>query len=260
VTQPLLDTVPLIVVTLLFAIFALVAYEVGFRIGRWWQQRTPGEQEGPTGVLIGSLIALLAFLLAVTMGMASDRFDTRRGLVLQEANAIGTTYLRAGYLPEPANEEMRELLREYAPLRVASDDMAQVAANIVRSDELLAEMWLIAETVARSDPNDVTALFIESLNEVIDLQESRIVAGIYARVPETVLWLLLGGAVLSLLMLGYGAGITGRRSAASAIVLAVALGAVLTLVIDIDRPQDGIIRVSQQPLIDLQRQIGPPAP
>jgi hypothetical protein len=260
VTQPLLDTVPLIVVTLLFAIFALVAYEVGFRIGRWWQQRTPGEQEGPTGVLIGSLIALLAFLLAVTMGMASDRFDTRRGLVLQEANAIGTTYLRAGYLPEPANEEMRELLREYAPLRVASDDMAQVAANIVRSDELLAEMWLIAETVARSDPNDVTALFIESLNEVIDLQESRIVAGIYARVPETVLWLLLSGAVLSLLMLGYGAGITGRRSAASAIVLAVALGAVLTLVIDIDRPQDGIIRVSQQPLIDLQRQIGPPAP
>ena len=90
----------------------------------------PGEQEGPTGVLVSSILALMAFLLAVTMGMASDRFDTRRQLVVQEANAISTTYLEADYLPQPAADQMKELLREYLPLRIANtSDRSVVQAN-----------------------------------------------------------------------------------------------------------------------------------
>ena len=119
----LLDTLPVPLIFVGFAIVTMVCYEVGFRIGRWWQVRTPGEQEGPTGVLVGSILALLAFLLAVTMGVAADRFDARRALVLAEANAIGTTYLRAGYLPEPASGQARELLRQYVP---ASDRPARI--------------------------------------------------------------------------------------------------------------------------------------
>ena len=116
----LLDTLPVPLVFVAFAIVTMICYEVGFRLGRWWQVRTPGEQEGPTGMLVGSILALLAFLLAVTMGMAADRFDARRSLVLAEANAIGTAYLRAGYLPEPASSQARELLRQYVPLRIVS--------------------------------------------------------------------------------------------------------------------------------------------
>ena len=118
----LLDPIPIPLVFVLFAIVSMLAYEVGFRLGRWYQERTPGEQEGPTSFLVGSILALLAFLLAVTMGMASDRFDARRGVVLEEANAIGTTYLRAGYLPEPASSQIRELLREYVPLRIVATE------------------------------------------------------------------------------------------------------------------------------------------
>ena len=103
-TNPLED-VPVLVIFAVFAVISFIAYEIGFQIGHWYQARSPGVQEGPTGVLVGSILALLAFLLAITMGMASDRFDTRRGLVLEEANAIQTTYLRAGYLPEPASSE-----------------------------------------------------------------------------------------------------------------------------------------------------------
>src|SRR5690349_610556 len=98
--QQALDQVPIPVLFVAFGVLALLVYELGFRLGRRRQERTPEiEEEGPTGVFVGSLLALMAFLLAVTMGMASDRFDTRRGLVLQEANAILTTYLRAGFLP-----------------------------------------------------------------------------------------------------------------------------------------------------------------
>ncbi len=258
-TIQLLDSLPILGVFAAFVIFTLLCYEGGFRFGRWYQERTPGEQEGPTGMLVGSILALLAFLLAVTMGMASDRFDARRAVVLNEANSIGTTYLRAGYLPEPASSQTRELIREYVPLRIVVTDAKSVTADIQRSIALLSQMWTIGEGVARTtDQGDLVSLYLDSLNETINLHETRVTAGLYARVPETVLLLLVGGSALSLLMVGYSAGLTGRRSLLSAVVLVLALGAVITIVVDLDRPREGFIQVSQQPLIDLQQQIGPP--
>lgn len=257
-TIQLLDSLPVAGVFVLFAVLALAFYEGGFIIGRWWQDREPGEQEGPTGVIVGSVLALLAFLLAVTMGMAADRFDARRAIVLSEANAIGTTYLRAGYLPEPASSDIRELLREYVPLRIRTSTSAPVQTDIQKSQVLLDQMWTIAEGVAKTTTQgDLTSTFIEALNDTIELHETRVTAG-SARVPETLVVLLYGGSILSLGLVGFGAGLTGRRSLLTAAVLIVALGAVLTIVVDLDRPLEGLIQVSQQPLIDLQQRIGPP--
>lgn len=256
-----LDAYPVVVVVLLFALISLAGYEAGFRLGRWWQDRMPGEQEGPAGVLIGSLLALMAFLLAVTMGMAADRYDARRGLVVAEANAIGDAYLKADYLPQAEADEMRELLRHYLPLRVASDDVATVRANVEASMGLHTQMWAITAAVARSGHNpDLMSSFGDSVTQLVSLNQTRVVSGLYARVPETILLLLLGGSVLSLAMTGYGAGLSGRRSVLTAAVLVIALGAVLALVIDLDRPQDGLLRVSQQALLDVQAWIGPPSP
>ncbi len=260
--QLFIDSLPIVGVFVAFAIVALITSEGGYRLGHWWQQRTPDEKEGPTNMIVGSLLALMAFLLAITMGMASDRFDTRRRLVLAEANSVGTTYLRAGYLPEPASSEIRDLLREYVPLRIVTNDLADVRVRIARSAEIQAKIWSIAEGLARATPeSDVLALFIDSLNETIDLHETRVIAGLYARVPETILILLLLGSMLTLGMVGYNAGLTGRRSPLTAIVLIAVLGAVITLVVDLDRPREGFLTVSQQPLIDLQEQIEtqPPA-
>lgn len=259
--QQLLDPLPILVVFVLIAVILLAVFEVGYRVGRWWQEKTPDEKEGPTSMLVGSLLALMAFLLAVTMGMASDRFDTRRGLVLEEANAIGTTYLRAGYLPEPARTDSRELLREYVPLRINVADRQQLAANYARSTEIHADLWAIAEELARTTPDsDLLGLYIETLNQTIDLHATRATAIVYARVPETVLILLIIGAALTMGMVGYSAGLTRRRSFLGAAVLVIVLSAVLTLVVDLDRPRDGFLQVSQQPLIELQDQIGAPSP
>jgi drug/metabolite transporter (DMT)-like permease len=261
--QQLLDSLPIVGVFVAFAIVALITSEAGYRHGRWWQERTPEEREGPTAMIVGSLLALLAFLLAITMGMASDRFDARRALVLAEANSVGTTYLRAGYLPEPASTEVRTLLREYVPLRIVETaDLADLRVRMARSIVIHAKLWSIAEELARATPeSDVLALFIDSLNETIDLHETRVTVGLRGRVPETILLLLLLGSMLTLGMVGYSAGLTQRRSSLSAVVLILALGAVITLVIDLDRPRDGFLKVDQQPLIDLQEQVGalPPA-
>ncbi len=251
-SQQPLDDIPVFLFVAIFMAVNLAVYEVGFRIGLRSVARGVQSSDGPTGMIVGSILALMAFLLAITMGMASDRYDARRGLVLAEANALGTTYLRAGYLPEPNSSEMQDLIREYVPLRIGTSDRVQLAMNIERSEALQAEMWSIAEEVARTEGSDVTALFIESLNEVIDLHENRIAAGLYARVPPTILWLLVSGVVLSLGLVGYSAGLSGRRSPVIATVLVIALGAVLWLVVDLDRPAEGLIQTSQQPLIDLQ--------
>jgi hypothetical protein len=254
-SQQPLDQIPfLLFVVILFAL-CLGAYEIGFRIGRRRQDDGDSGSEGPTGMIVGAILALMAFLLAIAMGMAGDRFDTRRGLVQQEANAIGTTYLRAGYLPEPASSEIRDLLLEYIPLRIATSDREQLQANIDRSVDLQQEMWGLAQDVAREQSSDVVALFLESLNETIDVHSQRITAGLYARVPPTILWLLIGGVVLSLGLVGYSAGLSGKHSLVIAVILVIVLGTVIALVIDVDRPADGFIETSQQPLINLRDSI-----
>jgi hypothetical protein len=255
--QQLLDPISVPLVFVLIVVLLLIAFEVGFRIGRWWQIKTPEDTEGPTGTLVGGLLALMAFLLAITMGMASDRFDTRRGLVIEEANDIGTTYLRAGYLPAPAAERSQAMLREYVPLRINVDDRQQVAANFARSEEIQHELWAIAQQLAIEHPDsDLLSLYVDSLNATIDIHATRATALVYGRVPETVLMLLLVGSVLTLGIVGYSAGLTQRRGLLSAVVLVVFLAAVLTLVVDLDRPTNGFLQVSQQPMIDLLEQVG----
>ena len=259
----LLDPIPVLGVFALFAIVTVLCFEIGFRVGRWWQDRMPGEQEGPTDMMVGSLLALMAFVLAITMGMAADRFDARRGLVLAEANAISKAYLQADYLPEPQDEELKNLLRAYAPLRVveAGMSMAQVVATAEASEPIRDEMWAIVADTARSgDLSDLMSSLGESVSELESLNESRIVSGVYARVPESIIWLLLIGSALALGMVGYSGGLAKRRSILSAAVLIIALGAVTTLVVDLDRPQDGFLTVSQQALKDVQERIGPPTP
>ena len=253
------DSLPILLVYLIFVGVALLIFEIGFRAGRWWQTRTPDEKEGSTGLLVGSLLTLLAFLLAFSIGMATDRYDARRRLVLLEANAIGTTYLRAGYLPAPADDDVQALLREYVPLRIIPADYDVWEGYHWRVLEIQNEIWTITETLARETPDSaVLAIYIESLNEMIDLQTERFVAGAYTRVPDTVIYLLVVGAVLTVGMVGFNAGLSRKRSLTSAVILIVLTAAVITLVIDLDRPRDGLLKVNQQAMFDLEAQYGDP--
>ena len=130
-SQQPLDDISLLVILPAFIVVTVAFYEIGYRIGGWRERRAAGEVAGPTSMIVGSILALMAFLLAIAMGMAADRFDARRALVLQEANAIGTTILRAGYLPEPDSAQLEALLREYVPLRIV-DDQDELPAKIQR--------------------------------------------------------------------------------------------------------------------------------
>ena len=254
----MLDRVPIGGVFLLFTLLTFGCFEGGFRLGVWWQAREPGEQEGPTDMLVGSLLGLMAFVLAITLGLATDRHDARRGLVVAEANAITTAYQRADYLPAAEAARLKTLLRAYVPLRIVTDPAA-VPANLAASAALARQMWAIEVAAAQSgDTSDLIASLGESLNELVAVGEQRVVAGVYARVPQPIIFLLLAGSALSLAMVGYSAGLKGRRSVLSAAVLILTLGAVTMLVVDLDRPQEGFVNVSQQALVDAQRFISAP--
>jgi hypothetical protein len=254
----LLSSLPLIVIFFGILIGMIAAYEIGFRIGGWRETHKPGEKEGPTGALVASLLGFMAFLVAITMGMASDRFDTRRGLVQQEANAIRSTYLRAGYLPAPQSDQLREIMREYVPLRIGTSDLTQLEERVARSDELLDEAWVITENFIRENfSSDAYAAFVDSLDDTIETAASRLTA-INNRVPEPILLFLIVGSVLAVGLVGFDAGLRLRRSLAAAVLLIVLFTTVLYLVIDINQPASGIFTVSQQPLITLQNELGPP--
>jgi len=255
--QQLLDPLPIPVLFALFVVLSFALHEAGYRLGAWHGRTQPAEKDGPTGLLVGAILGLMGFLLATTTAMAADRFDGRRALVVEEANALETTFLRAGYLSEPASTEVRNLLRVYAPLRINVLDPAEYEANLAASKDMLDDLWEHAEAVAREGGNQpVVALFIESLNESIDVLSAREAALTNGRVPESVVLLLLLGAFLSTGIVGYHAGLTLRRGTVGAVVLIVVLSVALALVIDLDRPRDGLLRVSQEPLENVIERMG----
>ena len=256
--QQVLDPFPLWLVFIGILVACLVAFEVGFRIGRRKDTASAAAERGDEigGALTGSILALLAFLLAVTMGFAADRFDSRRGNVLEEANTIYTLYLNAGYLPEPYRTDVRALVREYVPLRIVPEGGGDISANVARSEEIQNELWAQAELVATTlEQTDLIAQFVESVTDLVEIHEVRVTAGIYARVPDTVIVFLLSLSVVGVGMVGYGAGLAGRRPRVIAGLLILALATTLILVIDLDRPREGLLQVSQRPLIEVERRI-----
>lgn len=262
----LLDSLPLWAVYLLIVVIAILVVEGGFYLGRYWAAHGRGAKDGQVkqqnvGALVGSSLALLAFLLVFMTGIASTRFDTRRQLVIAEANAIGTTYLRTSFLDEPERTAMRDLLREYVDLRLdTAADPAILPQARARSEAIHAELWSQIETPARAYPESTTlGLLIEALNNTIDLHTERMVA-ISNRFPLSNWLAIFYVAGLTLLMLGFNDGLTDGRNLAAHVALILIFAAVILLMVDLNRPQEGLLQVSQQALIDLQQQIRLTAP
>jgi hypothetical protein len=181
-------------------------------------------------------------------------------VLLDEANAIGTTYLRAGMLPEQG-EPIRALLRDYVNARLDAVRSGNVAEGIRRSENIQQQLWTQAETVGAKNPNSiVVGLFIQSLNETIDLHAKRVQAGIRSRIPGAIWIGLLAVAVLSLTAMGYLEGLAGTRRSLAIVAVALAFSVVIELIADLDRPQEGVLKVSQQALLDVQQSMKAPGP
>jgi hypothetical protein len=240
----------------LLTIFAvsLVAILGASEIGRLLGVRATGRGGDDVSTLEGAALGLLALMIGFTFAMALARFDARRDAVLNEANAIGTTALRARLLPAPHRAEALKSLREYVQIRLditqRASSVAELKATIDRSNEIQEALWQNAMALAAKDTGLVpTGLFIQSLNEVIDSQGKRL-AAVYSRVPNIVLVALYVVAIAAFIFAGYANGLQRRRVRLPVYVMGVLVSAVILLIQDLDRPTTGLISVSQQPMID----------
>ena len=251
-----LDYLPLWALLPVTVLVVLAAIEGGYRFAAFRKRRSENAIDAPISSVIGGTLGLLAFLLAFTFGMAASRFETRRELLLDEVNAIGTCYLRAGLVPDSQRIEIRERLREYVHVRAEMVNHRQtIPQDIVHMQALLDQLWSQAILVAKKDSSsEMYALFVDSLNAVIDFHTKRVVVSHY-RIPG-VIWLALHTVlILSMACVGYQFGLAGTRDLAISLFLALAFSIVIWLIADLERGTEGLLQVSQQPMIDLDQKL-----
>ena len=243
-------------------VFAVVVAgtTVGYTVGRYLREHQAKLRE-PFGVLQAALLGVVGLILAFGLTLAVGRYEDRRAAVVTEANAIGTTYLRAQLLAEPVRSRSIELLRRYADLAL------QVSAEVPGSDGMrrttAAEgidqrrLWRLAGEATRNSPvATAPRLYVETLNETIDAQEARLSA-LNNRVPGAVLALEVFGAAAALGLLALHISILGRGLVA--MLAAAALVTLLLLVIfDLDRPTRGLIKVPSTPLVAVRASMALP--
>jgi hypothetical protein len=243
---------PLPLLFLATFILLCIAFEGGVFLGKKHRVSAAQEDRAPISSIVAATLGLLAFLLAFTFGIAATKFEERRGFVVEEANAIGTTYLRAGYLSVAAQEEIRTLFKEYVAIRIEAITAEKLTFGIKRSEEIQDRLWAQAQALAKETPESVVlGLFISSLNDVIDLHAKRVNVGVRIRIPLIIWFMLYSVAILAIGSVGYQIGLSHTRYVGISLLLILCFACVLTLIIDLDRPGEGFIRVSQQPLIEL---------
>jgi putative effector of murein hydrolase LrgA (UPF0299 family) len=209
------------------------------------KERESGPSVAQEGYLLGSVLGLLGLLLAFTFGMALNRYEQRRELVMQEANAIGTAYLRVQLLDEPYRTSLSRILVEYTENRL---ELATVGGSdrLVRNDRLLTDMWTVVRASRESAlAHGLTTALLVTFNEVIDLDGERKVAW-ELRIPGEVLAMLT--IYLAVIAAVVGHQVDGPRGRRAALLLFAMVAFSIAVIADINRPMSGHARESQKPM------------
>lgn len=231
--------------TLLWLVACL---ELGFRLGKT-HDRSDGRIDSHLGMLQGSMLGLLALLLGFTFSLSVDRYETRKALVVEEANDIGTTWLRTQFLQPGDRQAAQDLLERYVQSRLgfyeAGIDTPVIERATQEANDIQRALWAIATRASAAEPGShPVALFVETLNNLIDDSEKRM-AALNNHVPDAVIALLLCIAGFAAMLISYGGGVEGHRRPFLNASFCLALAVVITLIMDIDRPRRGFITVSQ---------------
>lgn len=238
-------------------VLLLLSIELPFRYGRRLMKDAVMREEA-WGVVQTSLLALVAFMLGFSFAGAQSRYDARRALVVRETGSLGTTWLRADFLPTESST-FRRILARYADVRLRAlerpwdDALRAQAIRDGRNDQ--AQMWSIASNALRARPSDRgISLLVESLNTSIDVSTEQFVA-LTEHVPTPVVVVTLILLVLGTLSMGFGFARIRVRPLALTLAYVISIAVVFEMVVDIDRPQTGTIHVNLQPLEEQVREM-----
>jgi len=256
-SSELIDSLPLWLLLIITVAVIFLSIEVGWRIGIHVYRKSAKEKDISSNLVVGATLGLLSLLIAFTFGMAASRFDNRKEMVLTEANSIGTAYLRTDFLPEQSRNEARLLLREFAALRSGGAASIMSTQGLAKAGELEDRLWRIATDAVKKSDSISTGLLIQSLNDMIDLDQARVTA-LRNRLPDSIWLMLFLVSIFFMATLGYEFGLTGSRKWTNTILLVITVTTVFFLIADLDMPQRGLVQISQQPLFDLLGKISGP--
>jgi hypothetical protein len=233
----------------------LLAHEIGFRLRALARHREEKEWEKQVHETRNQIAVLLSLLLGFAMSMALSRFDDRKHLVIDEANAIGTAYLRTATQAEPVRSQAPALLREYVDSRLlifggqTEEQERQTATK--RSKQIQDELWSEVSTQAQQTPTPIVGLYESSLNDMIDLDGKRI-AAVNNRVPGDIWVLLACLSIMTSLVVGYG---QKHRAWMATFIPVLMIAITVSLIADLDTPASGFIQVDQQSMQSLSDEL-----
>lgn len=239
-------------------VLLILSYQAGALLQRRLLREPCTESET---ALVGSALGLLAFVIGFTFSIALSRYDERRALVLAEANAIGTTWLRAGLVPDPVGREMQEIIIRYTDTRIAlfdaGEDIAELRRLHLQSQKELALLWdATTRAIPLIQPTPVASTLVQTVNETIDLAESRRFTYV-TRIPRPVIFAVVGFALLTAGLSGFARG--GRRHFMLSIFTYAMMASILSLINDLDRPSAGAIQIRPGPLLETRAGMALPA-
>jgi len=233
----------------------------GYRIGRRASVRHPDRAHEGIGAIEAAVFALFGLLLGFSFAGATSRLDARREQIVQEANAIGTAYLRLDLLPPNEQSAMRRLFRQYLEARLSMHarlpDLAAADPELARAERIQQEIWSRAVVVSRADPtHDAARVLLPALNEMMDLTTARNIA-LRTRLPSLILVLLISLALMSGLLAGYAMAKRQRRSWLHTLLYAGFVAVTVYTVLDLDDPRSGLIRLeaADSAIVKLQNSI-----
>ena len=232
---------------LLLFLFQLIAYRLGYVLGRRSRAAGRAQSADSVGLVVNSLLALLAFTLALTLSFASSRYSERRAGVLAEAKAIGTAWLRAEAVGHPLGREIADLLKQYGAIRrdfvKAPRGSPTIEDTNERTSVLQSQIWERLSSIVRERPDDVTSSLMQSLNDVFDASTAERFA-IETRIPPQLFRLMVGMIFVCMGAFGYQLGLNGHELRALLVLFVAVWTAVLVVIIDLSAPRIGITRTS----------------
>jgi hypothetical protein len=248
----LIDTNMLLFGSLILALL-YAANEIGFRIGRWRARQRPAHERDLAGIgtITAGMLGLLAFTLGLTINIAQDRFEARRGLVVREANAIESAWLRAQLLTGDQGPAIAAQIEAFAKVELAyvsSDSFTVEPELIARASTLRTQIWQAMRTVSHNDPSLVTVPLTTALIDMFSAALAERFA-FESRVPAHLSWMLMAGCLLAIGAMGYHLGTAGSRQMVLTSLLLVMWAGGLVLIADLNRPRIGSIRVDPAPLV-----------
>ncbi len=260
-TFHLFEVLPLWAIFLLIIAVVVGSALLGIILARRRKRRQAGEDdEGPIGASVNATLGLLAFILAFTFGLTAQRFDNRKQLFLEEVTAIETAASRADLIPEPHRSEVKELLHKYIHLRIdVRTPNEDLLARVKQSEEIQRQLWPHAAALADAELKnaDIASLFVQTLNDMVNVQTRRVTIG-YSHIPSLVWIILFVVTVLSMIEVGYLFGRAPNINWLFLLALSLAFSGVMVLIADLDRSgagAEGAITINQQPMIEVHRRV-----